>query len=69
MESLQLENEGYEQRIGVLIGIEKEVEELKGRYSVVLELLGEREERVRELEEDIEDMKEAFKIQLNKEYK
>ncbi|KAI8898319.1 TATA element modulatory factor 1 TATA binding-domain-containing protein [Globomyces pollinis-pini] len=44
-----------------------ELAELENRYSTVLELLGEKEEKILELEADIVDMKEAFRQCVMKE--
>jgi hypothetical protein len=38
--------------------------DLEKRYNVVLELLGEKTERISELEADISEMKQVFKEQL-----
>ncbi|KAJ3009444.1 hypothetical protein HKX48_007932, partial [Thoreauomyces humboldtii] len=43
---------------------EKEREDLSTRHAAALELLGERTERVEELQADIADMKVIFKQQL-----
>jgi hypothetical protein len=42
----------------------KLMRDLEKRYNVVLELLGEKTERISELEADISEMKQVFKEQL-----
>jgi hypothetical protein len=41
---------------------------LNERYNTVLELLGEKEEKVAELEHDIRDIKEAYREELQKKF-
>jgi hypothetical protein len=42
---------------------------LEERYGIVLELLGEKEEKVLELENDILDIKMAYKEQMENQFK
>eukprot|EP00871_Galdieria_phlegrea_P002490 jgi/Galph1/3241/GphlegSOOS_G1886.1 len=48
-----------------LESVQTALEELKVRYNATLEILGEREERVQELEADIADLKSAYQDQVN----
>lgn len=41
------------------------LQDLQHRYTMALELLGERNERVEQLEEDINEMKQIFHTQLD----
>ena len=41
--------------------LEKEVQNIKGRYEACLEMLGEREEEVQELRGDVADLKNIYK--------
>jgi TATA element modulatory factor len=42
----------------------KQYEDLEPRYKAALDLLGEKTEQVEELKQDIEDMREAYKTQI-----
>lgn len=45
-------------------GMKKEFEELKKRHTALLELLGEREERIMELQADLSDVNQMYKEQI-----
>jgi uncharacterized coiled-coil DUF342 family protein len=45
-----------------------EMEELDQKYLTVLELLGEKEEKIMELQQDILDIKEAFRTKINSQF-
>ncbi|TPX32645.1 hypothetical protein SmJEL517_g04333 [Synchytrium microbalum] len=65
MVKLTNENENLKLRQNRLEEIERERDEVTQRYNQALELLGEQTERVEELNQDIKDMKELYKAQLN----
>ncbi|XLR39393.1 hypothetical protein S83_024053, partial [Arachis hypogaea] len=49
----------------VLPGLRSELEALRRRHSVALELMGERDEELEELRADIVDLKEMYREQVN----
>jgi peptidoglycan hydrolase CwlO-like protein len=57
--------EGLEAEISKYKQVQQEFDSLDEKYNTLLEMLGEREEKILELEQDIVDMKEAFKAALN----
>lgn len=66
MVELEHENDQLKEKLSSMSLLETELESLDEKYNTVLELLGEKEERILELEHDIVDMKEAFRSQLVK---
>jgi len=62
---LMSKNEDLEKLIQQLLESEKEFKSLKSRYVALLELLGERSEKATELTNDIDDMKQLYKQQIN----
>lgn len=45
--------------------VEQQFKGLQGRYASCVELLGEREERLGELEADLQDVKELYREQIS----
>jgi TATA element modulatory factor len=45
-----------------------ELQELDQKYSTLLEMLGEKEEKILELEHDIADMKDVFRAQIAEQF-
>ena len=45
--------------------LQKEFEGLEKRYASALELMGERDEQVEELQADLEDVKQMYREQIN----
>ncbi|KAI8927054.1 TATA element modulatory factor 1 TATA binding-domain-containing protein [Entophlyctis helioformis] len=58
------ESEDLKTKLAGLEDAESRLAQLEKRYNAALELLGEKTERVEELQADIEDMKVAFKAQV-----
>ncbi len=65
MVELEHENDHLKEKISSLQLLESELGSLDEKYNTVLELLGEKEERIIELEHDILDIKEGYKTSLN----
>jgi chromosome segregation ATPase len=61
---LQRENQKLENEVTRLRAIEKEMEEVKSRYLMTLELLGEKTEQLEDLKNDIAEMKVIYKNQI-----
>ena len=64
MVELEGENETFKEKLSSMETLKTELLELDEKYNTVLELLGEKEERIEELNQDIVDMKEAFRAQI-----
>ena len=64
MVELEHENDHLKEKISSLQLLESELGSLDEKYNTVLELLGEKEERIIELEHDIMDIKEGYKTSL-----
>ena len=61
---LERENERLKLQIDKAEVLRQELNSLDEKYNTLLEMLGEKEERIMELEQDIVDMREAFKATL-----
>ena len=70
-ELLACEQRNYklEESVSELETLKTSFERLQGDYDIVLELLGEKEEQIMELQADIEDMKSVFRADLSSAYK
>jgi DnaJ-domain-containing protein 1 len=61
---LTIENTSLRPLADRLTQLETQYEELKERHQTTLIILGEKSERIEELQHDIDDMKEAYREQL-----
>ena len=60
-----MELEELEQVASRVPGLEQELSLLQQRHKAALEMLGEKTEEVQELRQDISDVKEAYRDQIN----
>lgn len=60
-----MELEELQQMASRVPGLEQELLLLQQRHKAALEMLGEKTEEVQELQQDISDVKEAYRDQIN----